>query len=410
MKTIKVLLLFLLLTPYSPSFAEYDGKYWVVRSGDTLYAIARKIYPGDIRQQAKLRREIIKLNQNVFAAGGGTLFVGLKLHMPGDVANIKTASKTQVVSKKPATKQPKKKPVSKLVANNQWRIKRGDTLYSIGRYFFPGSGRQQYRLRKEITQLNPDVFGKGKGRLEIGMLLRLPDYLVKEEDKPEVVVPVERPVERPVVSQPVKPVVTRPRPEVKVALPEPVEEQKPIPEQAQSRVTRPARVASASDYDDFYSLSIGYSFGGDDALIASGGHDISFGSGAHLRFNYDGLWDHKQGIRLGLGYQIDQVTAGDDSGELTQIYLQSMYIYNFDSSLIGIGLAYHDSIVFESDISGTITTFEPDAAVGAVVFYEYKRFLNDHIIGLAHSSLKTEDASGAAIDMSRTELYYRWQF
>jgi len=414
MKLFQVFILVLLLSPIAESFAEYDGTYWVVRRGDTLYAIARAVYPGDARQQARLRKDIIKLNQNVFATGGRSLFIGLKLHMPAYAADAKKSATSQpkvkkAVVKKQLVNKTLAKPSARLLSSNQWQIKRGDTLYSIGRYFFPKSNRQQYKLRKDIVSLNPDVFGRGRGRLEIGMLLVLPDYLVKKESQPKVTVPV-KPTVR---SQIVRPVVKKPRPPIK-QIEEKSEtrnnQQQPVHKPIEQEKTKTVRRASISDYEDFYSVSVGYSVGGDDALIVSGGHDISYGSGAHIRFNYDGLWGNQQGLRIALGMQLDQVTAGNDSGELSQNYLQSLYIYNFSSSLVGIGLAYHDSIVFESDISGVITTFEPDGAAGISVIYEYKRFLGQNIIGVSHTSLETEDSSGGPIDMSRTELYYRWQF
>ncbi len=412
MKSFRIFILVLLLSPISESFAEFDGTYWIVRRGDTLYAIARAVYPDNARQQARLRKDIIKLNQNVFAAGGRSLFIGLKLHMPSYVtAAIKSGIQKPVV-KKPEVKRPGKKsavkPVTsaRLVSGNQWKIKRGDTLYSIGRYFFPKSNRQQYKLRKEIVSLNPDVFGPARGRLEIGMLLTLPDYLVKKESQPKVVVPVQPPVRPQVVT----PTVSKPQPPVKQTVTKPetrTDQRQPVVQEK----PKTDRRASISDYEGFYSVSIGYSVGGDDALIASGGHDITFGGGAHIRFNYDGLWDNRQGFRIALGTQLDQVTAdNDDSGELSQKYLQSLYIYNLSSSLIGIGLAYHDNIVFESDISGVITTFEPDGTAGIAVIYEYKRLFGKHILGVSHTSLETEDSSGGPIDMSRTEIYYRWQF
>jgi len=366
------------------------------------------VYPGNTRQQARLRKDITKLNQNVFAAGGRSLFIGLKLYMPTYVADVKQASSA---IKKPVVKQPLKKPASKqstaarLLSANQWKIKRGDTLYSIGRYFFPRSNRQQYKLRNDIVALNPDVFGRGKGRLEIGMLLTIPSYLVKKETQKKAAIAV-----KPTVSkQTVRPTVSKPRPAVKQVVTR-TEEKTVQPRPDKQARPEPARRSSVSDYDDFYSMSFGYSVGGDDALVASGGHDITFGSGVHIRFNYDGLWDNRQGFRIALGMQQDQVTAGSDSGELSQNYLQSLYIYNLSSSLIGIGLAYHDSIVFESDIASVKTTFEPDGTAGIAVIYEYKRLFGKHILGLSHTSLETEDSSGAALDMSRSEIYYRWAF
>ena len=62
--------------------AELRGDYWIVKSGDTLYGIARSIHPKNASLQAKLRTQIIKLNQAVFQKGAGGLYIGAKLYCP----------------------------------------------------------------------------------------------------------------------------------------------------------------------------------------------------------------------------------------------------------------------------------------------------------------------------------------
>ena len=282
-------------------------------------------------------------------------------------------------------------------------------MCSIARHFFPKSGREQYHLRKEIMQLNLSLFGRDANNMEIGLALTMPDRLVEKDKKEQVVIPVVKDI--PAEAE-TSPVVTR-----QSTVPAPVEEPfgakredemleaKPVQQRAE-------RVSRTSDqYASIFALNFGYSFGGDDALIASGGHDVSFGSGAHLRLSYDGLWNNRQGYRLALGYQFDKVTAGSDSGQLEQTYLQTLYLYNFRNAVVGIGLSLHTGIVFESDISSVQTTADFDDTSGVMVMYEHNRLFGDNIFGISHTVADSKNSSSQVeVDISRTEIYYRWQF
>jgi hypothetical protein len=62
--------------------AMVSGKEWKVARGDTLYAIARAVYPGDTRKQARLRRDIMDLNPSVFANGANNMAIGTRLQLP----------------------------------------------------------------------------------------------------------------------------------------------------------------------------------------------------------------------------------------------------------------------------------------------------------------------------------------
>ena len=70
--------------PVSPAPAAqgFSGSDWVVRRGDTLYAIAREIYPSDVRRQSRLREDIVRLNPFVFAKGANNMVVGIVLRLP----------------------------------------------------------------------------------------------------------------------------------------------------------------------------------------------------------------------------------------------------------------------------------------------------------------------------------------
>jgi hypothetical protein len=115
----------MLLVPGQVALAEQvDASHWVVKSGDSLYSIARKIFPGNAKKQARLRREILKLNSDVFNGNANLMSVGDRLTLP-DFARQKTdkvrstPAPTQIVSipavkpmptpqavKAPAKKQP----------------------------------------------------------------------------------------------------------------------------------------------------------------------------------------------------------------------------------------------------------------------------------------------------------------
>jgi len=71
-----------------------DGTEWKVTSGDTLYAIGRAVYPGNARKQARLRRDIMKLNPSVFANGANNMGVGDVLKLPPYVSTESVAPKS----------------------------------------------------------------------------------------------------------------------------------------------------------------------------------------------------------------------------------------------------------------------------------------------------------------------------
>lgn len=395
--------------------AELRGDYWIVKSGDTLYGIARSIHPKNASLQAKLRTQIIKLNQAVFQKGAGGLYIGAKLALP---------KRTEEQSNSVVIKRPKKttsRQVSSrhLLNTNEWQIQSGDTLYSIARVFYPKSNRKQYKLRQEIIRINPAVFSNGANKMEVGLILLMPNYLVKTmgSDTKAVAVPVEtQPINTNAqqtintpkeIVTPVEIKTTRDNSGVLEEENERLQDNAPMDEP--SRVTNYQN--DNSTHDSNFSMSLGYSVGGDVAVAAQGGNDVMFGSGGHLKISYDSLWENKHGYRLSLGYQLDKVTAGNDSGEVEQLYLQTLYLYNTSTSLFGAGIAYHENISRTTDISSVVEVSDYDPAIGFVMMYEYKRLLGNNIVGIAYTQLETENSASLAIrDMSRTELYYRWAF
>lgn len=395
--------------------AELRGDYWIVKSGDTLYGIARSIHPKKASLQAKLRTQIIKLNQAVFQKGTGGLYIGAKLVLPKSTGE----QSNSVMTKQPKQSTSRQVSSRHLLKTNEWQIKSGDTLYSIARVFYPKSNRKQYKLRQEIIRINSDVFSGGANKMEVGLVMLMPEYLVKakESNTEVVVVPVEtQPINtntEQTINTPkeiVKPVeikTTRANSDVLEEESDRLKDNTPMDER--SRVTNYQN--DNNTQDSSFSVSLGYSVGGDVAVAAQGGNDVEFGSGGHLKMSYDRLWENKQGYRLSLGYQLDKITADNGSGEVKQLYLQTLYLYNTHTSLFGAGIAYHDNISLTTDISSVVVVSDYEPAIGFVMMYEYKRLLGNNIVGISYTQLETENSASLVIrDMSRTELYYRWAF
>jgi nucleoid-associated protein YgaU len=79
-----------------------DGRQWIVKRGDTLYAISRSIFPGDTGKQKQLRQDIIELNPKIFANGANNLAVGVVLQLP-DFGESKAAQPELVETVKQPT-------------------------------------------------------------------------------------------------------------------------------------------------------------------------------------------------------------------------------------------------------------------------------------------------------------------
>ena len=410
MNKIRKLLIVLLITlPGLPTQAEQSGNYWIVQRGDTLYAISRALFPANTSMQYKLRKQIIQLNQEVFKKGAGSLYLGAKLLLPPFVKY--QANKNEINTPKSVVVVPKvKKPISRnTLEKNEWLIKSGDTLYSIARAFYPKSTRQQYKLRKDIKQLNPDIFRAGANKMKVGLILLMPDYLVKKE-KAKLILPLITPKQpSPVISPTVeaKPIQSKATERIEV---EPEQEVDSVSEVIDDRVINYQDQDTA--YSSQFSTAFGFSTGGDVAVSAQGGRDVTYGSGFNFRFSYDGLWRNKYGYRVSLGYQIDKVVADNsDSGQVEQMSLQTLYLYNISNSLFGVGVASHSNIsrtIVSSSVK-EVVDFEP--VIGLMIMYEYKKLFGNNIMGISYTQLETEEViSKAGLDMTRTELYYRWAF
>jgi LysM repeat protein len=73
--------------PKSPPVPAIEpGDTWKIKQGDTLYAISRALFPGDVTMQAKVRRDIRLLNPEVFQNGAKNIKVGTLLNLPDYVS------------------------------------------------------------------------------------------------------------------------------------------------------------------------------------------------------------------------------------------------------------------------------------------------------------------------------------
>jgi len=67
----------------SPLMAEIvNNNTWVIKSGDSLYKIARVMFPESAKKRAQLRKVLVKDNPDVFKNGVGNISIGDQLQLP----------------------------------------------------------------------------------------------------------------------------------------------------------------------------------------------------------------------------------------------------------------------------------------------------------------------------------------
>lgn len=402
----------------APSAGELDGTEWTITRGDTLYAIGRSLYPGDPRTQKKLRQDIRRLNPTVFAAGANNMKIGTVLQLPAYVIGRKTAN--QAVSQNEPTQMPETlvtvspAPAAQGFSGSEWIVRKGDTLYAIGRAVYPADVRRQARLREDIIRLNPFVFANGANNMAVGIVLRLPDYVgvasVRPRgDVPKVVelTPAPRPAPVAVTQvpapQPVTPVAEpeTKAPEIESPVPESAVKIESAAQQTPPRDPRPNRSKTPAADGMFFSL--GYSFGGDMLVNIVDGPDIDAGSGFQFRLGYDRMPQFGGGYRLALGFQYD--TAEDTS--FTNTYLSLAYQYRSDPAIYGIGIVAH--VGPDLEVNNVTTDF--DAAYGVTAYLEGIGGGSLAGWGLSYTALDYDEAdTSRSIDASRAEIYYSWKF
>ena len=163
----------LMFTVFQQPLAQADvvnDNKWKVEQGDTLFSIARALFPGDKATQGKARFDIVSLNPEVFQNGPGSMQRGSLLKLPDYVGKH--------------AEQPKASSAPAIRPDGKWAVKKGDTLYSIARALFPDNKAKQAQVRHDITALNLEVFQSGANNMGIGTLLNLPAYISKRTAKP----------------------------------------------------------------------------------------------------------------------------------------------------------------------------------------------------------------------------------
>lgn len=315
---------------------------------------------------------------------------------------------------------PRSTPVQKktIVSSKGWKVERGDTLYSIGRAVFPEDASKQARLRQDIMTLNPTIFANGANKMDVGIVLKLPDYVVPGDASPKVSEPAHEPIPVPVevAPEPV-PQPTAPPP---VIVPEAETPQEIVPAQKstakskpESQVTKepsPAEgqpASTRSRAEGGFLLGLGFAYGGDELVETDGMLDITAGSGIHLRLGYEQMPQHGSGYRLALGLQYSTTFDQDEDASFRDTYLQLAYQYRANPFVYGVGVVSHVGAKLESDDIDT----DYDSAIGAVVYLENVGSSNLAGWGLSYTSLDIdEEDTGTSVDASRVELYYNWRF
>ena len=279
----------------------------------------------------------------------------------------KAAKPVTATSAQPATDKQEKS----IARGTEWKVKRGDTLYAIGRAVYPGNGNKQARLRQDIIKLNPSVFANGANNMAVGIVLKLPDYVIPK----------------------VAPVEVTPEPAPKLVVPAPVAE----PEPETPRQVPPTFVRAEANY----LASLGYAYGGDKLVYEDGSYDPA-GAAFHARLGYEQMYQRIGGYRIALGLQYGLT----EDSTFRDVYLQLAYQYRTSPFIYGIGVVVHDGPTIEDD-----STIEYDADNGVVVYLE--NVGNSDLVGwgLSYTSLDIEDKdSSESFDASRAELYYSWRF
>jgi hypothetical protein len=330
---------------------------------------------------------------------------------------------------------PRAKPDQKktIISSKGWKVERGDTLYAIGRAVYPGDARKQARLRQDIVKLNPSVFANGSNNMDVGVVLKLPDYVVPSapspktgEPGPELVpVPTEA-AAKPVLQPAARPPVVEPEPVLQPAAPPPVVEPElktptevtPAPKSTEKTkpksqlkkepsVAKEQPVSTQSRAEGGVLLSLGFAYGGDELVETDGMLDVTAGSGVHLRLGYDNMPQHGSGYRLSIGLQYSAAFDQDEDASFRDTYLQLAYQYRANPFVYGVGVVSHLGAKLENES----TTTDYDAAIGAIVYLENVGSSNLAGLGLSYTSLDIEEKdTGTSVDASRIEVYYNWRF
>ena len=393
------------------SAGELNGTEWKVTPGDTLYSIGRSVYPDNAGKQSRLRQDIMILNPAVFGNDQINMNAGITLTLPRYVVDPQASGPASA----PANPAPTPAPASNTVDSDRdkWIVRRGDTLYSIGRSLYPQDSRKQAFLRQDIVKLNRPVFAGGANNLAVGTALALPSYVSRQDITSAATRPAQSPAPA-AAAVVVKPAAAAPavvaKPAVTTTAARPVPEPAPPPTPVEATATtqsgsvnrRQASSEQPSSGDNFL-VSLGLAYGGDELVEVDSGFDITGGSGINLRLGYQQLPAHGSGYRAALGLQYHTVK----DASLQDTYLQLAYQYHANSLVYGIGLVAHSG----GDLEDVGIDIEFDAANGLLLYLEETGDGTLAGWGLSLTSLELEEKdSGDTVDASHAEVYYSWNF
>ena len=103
----------LVFCSYSHAGVSSDGGYWVIERGDSVYSIARKVFPDDAKKRSRFRRELLENNADVFKGNPGHINIGDRLRLPAfavaqpvEVAQPPVVEAPAVQAEVPVEKQP----------------------------------------------------------------------------------------------------------------------------------------------------------------------------------------------------------------------------------------------------------------------------------------------------------------
>ncbi len=83
-----------------------NNSQWLVKSGDSVYRIARKMHPENPKLRAKFRRELVKNNPDIFSKGARQMSIGVTLNLPDfSVKKIKPKQQIPVIAVKSEIKK-----------------------------------------------------------------------------------------------------------------------------------------------------------------------------------------------------------------------------------------------------------------------------------------------------------------
>jgi nucleoid-associated protein YgaU len=138
----------------APSTQPAGSRTYTIKPGQTLSLIAAEIY-GNSRFYVAIKRA----NPNIDA---NHLKPGMRITLP-DISDVKPEGSHEGLVKLVGENG------AAVSTGKTYKVQSGDTLYRISKSLY-GSGKQA----EALYELNRDLIGPDKGRLKLGMVLRLP--------------------------------------------------------------------------------------------------------------------------------------------------------------------------------------------------------------------------------------------